>query len=89
MVAKISFESTWNETQMAAEIYALFHHLFEGEGSNESFQFSVSKVEISSIQPIIYVYSTLRFSSISDVWLTFHLYYNQVLHNLFVVVSVF
>ena len=34
MVAKMSFESTWSETQIAAEIYALFHHLFEGEGSN-------------------------------------------------------
>ena len=39
MVAKMSFESTWNETQIAAEIYALFHHLFEGEGSNEIFSF--------------------------------------------------
>ena len=39
MIAKMSFESIWNETQIAAEIYALLHHLFEGEGSNEIFSF--------------------------------------------------
>jgi hypothetical protein len=33
MVAKMTFESTWNETQMSAEIYGLFHHLFEDENT--------------------------------------------------------
>ena len=39
MVAKMSFESNWNEMRIAAEIYALFHHLFESEGSNQIFSF--------------------------------------------------
>ena len=39
LVAKMSFESTWDETRIDAEIYGLFHHLFESEGCNEIFSF--------------------------------------------------
>ena len=38
-VAKMSFESTWDEMRIDAEIYGLFHHLFESEGCNEIFSF--------------------------------------------------
>ena len=38
LVAKMTFESTWTETQMSAEIYGLFSHLFEDE-NNPMFTF--------------------------------------------------
>lgn len=33
MMAKMTFESTWNENQMNAEIYSLFRELFENDSS--------------------------------------------------------
>lgn len=38
LIAKITFESTCNESQIGAEIYSLFRHLFE-DGSGQMFSF--------------------------------------------------
>ena len=35
LVAKLSFDSTWNETQIRAEIYRLFKQYFENENEAE------------------------------------------------------
>ena len=35
LVAKLSFDSTWNETQICAEIYGLFKQYFENENEPE------------------------------------------------------
>ena len=51
MVAKMRFESTWTEQQINAEIYSLFHHLFEDENDCiDMFSFQYLRYEIEKIR---------------------------------------
>ena len=53
MVAKMKFESTWTEQQINAEVYSLFHHLFEDENDcKDMFSFQYLRYEIEKKQDV-------------------------------------
>ena len=39
LIAKLSFQSNWNETQIRAEIYSLFKQYFEEDQAGKMFTF--------------------------------------------------
>ena len=47
MVAKMTFESSWSENQMNAEIYSLFRHLFEDDRNTPMFTFKYLRYGIN------------------------------------------